>query len=362
MAEKIYSEGIMKNLLTFIFFFILINAANAQTPTGPTQTIFPRTGPGYDYVPSITYVNGIYRMYWCGSRANYPRDNIFYAESNTPTGPFHAKGSATPNTFSVVLTGSGDPKSFDYNFVCDPSIIQFEGKWYLYYGGISDAAGYHRTEIGVASSKDGFKFTRLNGGRSILKSHKEATSLNGYGTGQPSALVKDGYIYLSHTDTYARGTQAGSAAGQFVVRSKDPTFQTGVESRNNDHWIKLEDLTSGREEPYERYFLRTIWSFVQIFSTDWAYQKDMNQFVVANHGQSQKLELITYDADTFQKKTDGLINYTLPWTDGPALTRTFDGGAIVNSCTIDSYGSFGGTDVFSSKLGIQGSKWDSLCQ
>jgi hypothetical protein len=239
--------------VALLFVFGLVAAtAGCQVPTGAYRRspapIVPSSG--YDYAPSVME-DGVYKMWWCGQEGGgvVPGDDIFYAESTSLDGPFHARGQTAPG-FQRVFDGTGTPGTFDGDHACDPSVLRVNGTYFMYYGGLGTEDIY--TDIGLASSPDGLNWTRLNGGRPIirptLEKEREADAalrecraqsptpeqcerpvVNGYGAGQPSAVYLDGRFYLMFTDTTGRAVNPGNGAGQFVYRSADPLFQDGVE-------------------------------------------------------------------------------------------------------------------------------------
>lgn len=342
-------------LVLTLLFFVIISTAHSQVPIGSTTQIFSRPNvPSYDYAPANVNDRGI-KMFWCGSRPTLPADHIFFSNARLVTGPFHGRTTNKANTFDVSLQPSGN--GFDKVHVCDPTVIKFtNGKWYLYYSGLG-APNSGRTAVGVAYSNDGYKFNRLNSGRAILISHAQRTSVNGYGTGQPSSFVKDGYIYLIYTDTFGVGTNPGNGAGQFVLRSKTPTFQSGVERWTPAGFQALQDL-NGHTEGLDRYLLRTQYSLYEAFSVDWAYNPVNNLVVIANHNTQNQVSLQTFNATTFQLGNLGIIPYTKSWVDGPALLKNPNG--TLSCPTVNIFGSFG-ANVYASKLNNQKATWDALC-
>jgi hypothetical protein len=345
-------------IIVALFILMVATAAHAQSAVGSTTTIFPRSvsAGGYDYVPNVINDTAS-KMYWCGSRYSVPADHIFFANARLPTGTFHSKTSNNAGTFNVVLSPTGKT-TFDRVHVCDPSVVRFtDGKWYLYYSGLN-AANSGTTSIGVASSYDGITFTRLNGGRAVLLSNPSRHSVNHYGTGQPSAFIKDGFIYISYTDSYGAGTNPGNGAGQFLLRSTDPTLQQNASSWNGNVWVPLQNLF-GHTEQLDRYLVRTAHSYYEAFSVDIAYIPAAHRFLVAAHKTNDHVDLMTFDSETLAPGNLSLIPYTKSWVDGPALYRFPDG--TLDCANQYVYGSFG-SDVYHSLLGVQKYSWTALCQ
>jgi len=178
----------------------------------------------YNYAPTLMIDRGKFRMWWCSQLgiANPPGDDILLAESTSLHGPFTGPdGTKGTPVFSGGVTG------FDGMHTCDPSVIKVGAVYYLYYTG---AAGDHAhgNAIGLATSPDGRVWTRANGGAPIVTASRDTLRANSYGAGQPAAVYVNGWFYLLFTDT--TGRDAGhNGAGQFVLRSPDPAFTTGVE-------------------------------------------------------------------------------------------------------------------------------------
>jgi hypothetical protein len=206
----------------------------------------------------------------------------------------------------------------------------------------------------VASSSDGItNFSRQNAGNAILASHPEVTGLFPYGTGQPSAFIHNGWYYLFYTDTFGRGSNPGNGAGQYLVTSQDPLFQTGVFAFTAAGYLRLEDLR-GRLEPYERYLLRTQHSIIQGFSVDWAYNPATNHIVAGSHQVAGQIEIYAFDAVTLAQISHSSIPYTNSWIDGPGLQRDPQGNLL---CPIVAVSDFG-AEVWTGNLGMQTS---TLC-
>src|SRR5580700_930488 len=154
----------------------------------------------YDYAPAVIRDGNLYRLYWCGGVAG---DFILYAESSNPRGPWHSSRAWQSNSYDVSLRPTGSPANFDGLHTCDPNVIKVGSNYFLYYTGAS--ADGALGAIGVAESSDGIHFTRLNGGLPIVSPARSNPNYarNGltYGAGQPAVLYRDGYFYLSFTDS-----------------------------------------------------------------------------------------------------------------------------------------------------------------
>jgi hypothetical protein len=278
---------------------------------GNTPTM---TRPSYDYVPSVMH-DGVYRMWWCGGVAG---DHILYAEASSLDGPWHARGSSTPGSFDDVLQPTGNPADFDGVHVCDPSVIRVSGRYYLYYGGYPLTGEGETTRIGVAESDDGMTWTRMNGGKPIIEPATDfQVAVNKYGAGQPSVTFVDDHFVLAYTDTTGRDINPGNGAGIFVLRSKDPTFQTGVEELGATGFEPRDPATS------------TSHKLIESFSVDWQYVDAIDAYALASHTASAVTRIHFFD----KPLTASLGTVEIPgaWTEGPGLVSRPDKHAVPSS-------------------------------
>ncbi|MFD7654891.1 beta-xylosidase [Actinosynnema sp. NPDC059797] len=262
----------------------------------------------YNYAPTLVVEGGKYRMWWCSQLgvAQPAGDDVLYAEARSADGPFTAPGGspATP-----VLSGSGS--GFDAMHTCDPSVIRVDGVYYLYYTAAERDNVDNGSAVGVAVSPDGLTWTRRGDGPIITPSG-EVIRDNVYGAGQVSALWLDGWVYLMFTDT--TGAAAGwNGAGQFVLRSQDPTFATGVQALGPDGFGNVPDTRSRTR------------SIVDAFSADWMYADALQAFVIA-HSTDRGTTLTTWNRD-FTANPHPPVHIPGPWQEGPGLVRTPTGHA-----------------------------------
>ncbi|MEC3980987.1 beta-xylosidase [Amycolatopsis sp. H20-H5] len=258
----------------------------------------------YNYGPSVMLDGGRTRMWWCSQYgvAQPAGDDILYAQSPSPDGPFSAAGAVF----------SGAPGNFDGMHTCDPSVLRVGSTYYLYYTG---AAGDHAlgNSVGLATSTDGEHWTRAGSGAPILNPSHDVHRDNVYGAGQPSAVYLDGWFYLMFTDT--TGKAAGwNGAGQFVLRSRDPAFGSGVEAAGDHGFAAVANTASPRTR-----------SVVDAFSSDLMWVGALDAFVIAHEvdGGTQ-LSFRTRDF-TAQPYLPLLIPGV--WKEGPGLVRRPDGHA-----------------------------------
>jgi hypothetical protein len=267
----------------------------------------------YNYGPTILLEGGRHRMWWCSQLmvAAPPGDDLLYAESASAAGPF-----AAPNGMPAMPVLSGSVNGFDGVHTCDPSVIRLGDTYYLYYTG---AAGDHANgnAIGVATSPDGISWTRAAGGKPIVSPSYDKTRDNTYGAGQPSVLVVDGWFHLMFTDT--TGEAAGwNGAGQFVLRSKDPTFASGVQALGPAGFQQVPDTRSKRTR-----------SVVDAFSADWMYVAALRAFVIAH--ETEHGTTLTFWNKEFTANPHPQVHIPGPWREGPGLVRTSLGHAPVTA-------------------------------
>jgi hypothetical protein len=285
-------------------------AATLSNYRGGNTAVYSRTS--YDYVPTVMK-DGVYKMWWCGGIAG---DYILYAEADSLSGPWHARGSTTANSYNIVLRPTGNAAHFDGVHACDPSVIRVDGKYYMYYGGYGTNAG--TTQIGVASSDDGLTWTRLNGGNPIIRPHRDISLVsNKYGAGQPSVTYLNGKFYLIYTDSTGIAVD-GNGGGQFVLRSSDPTFQTGVE-----------ELTASGFAPRTS-TNHTQHSLLGAFSVDWQYIDTNDTFAVAVDGPTASATRVFLFNSGLNQLVDQ-FDISGSWTEGPALVSRPDKHAIASS-------------------------------
>ncbi|WP_157880003.1 beta-xylosidase [Streptomyces natalensis] len=272
----------------------------------------------YDYAPSVM-MDGVYKMWWCGQTpgGKVPGDDILYAESSSLNGPFHARGSSAPHQIVFDGTGTG---SFDNEHTCDPSVVRANGTYYLYYA--AERHDGEPTTIGVASSPDGINWTRLHNDQPIVTAANQQETHNEYGAGQPSVTYLNGQFYLMFTDTTGAGASS-NGAGQFVWRSPDPTFQSGVEVSTASGWQAKTDANS-------RSF-----SVVNAFSADWQYSDALRAFVIAHDNTPGQTTLTFLSPDNLARQPYAEVAVPGQWSEGPGIVSRPDKHSVVarnNDC------------------------------
>ena len=265
----------------------------------------------YNYAPSVLWDGGRYRMWWCSQLgvAKPAGDDILLAESRSLGTRFRG-----PDGRGGTPVFSGSARRFDAMHTCDPSVIKVGRTYYLYYTG---AAGDHAhgNAIGLATSTDGRVWKRANGGRPLVTASRDVKRANTYGAGQPSVVYLAGKFYLMFTDTTGQAT-GHNGAGQFVLRSSDPAFGSGVEALGPDGFVPVAD-TSAR--------LRSV---VDAFSADWMWVDALAAFAIAH--ETRDGTTITFWDFGFDAQPYHPLLVPGPWREGPGLVRRGDGHAVVS--------------------------------
>jgi len=258
----------------------------------------------YNYGPTVMIDGGRNRMWWCSQygAARPAGDDILHGSARTLDGPYRAPLDRMPR---AVFSGSRT--NFDAKHTCDPSVIKVKGVYYLYYTG---ARGDHDfgNSIGVATSRDGLRWHRANRGKPIVTPSHGRKRTNAYGVGQPSVVYLDGWFYLMFTDT--TGIAAGwNGAGQFLLRSHDPRFNTGVEALGPKGFTKVPHTAMARSS-----------SLVDAFSADLMWVDVLQAFAIAH--QTEKGTTFTFWDRDFTVNPHRPVSIPGPWREGPGLVRT----------------------------------------
>jgi len=262
--------------------------------------------------------DGLYRTWWCGSDAAHPGDHIFYAESTSLNGGFYAHNNNSA-AYQVVFSPTGT-RTFDQVHTCDPSVLRVNGTYYMYYGGLSAAPGAE-TAIGLAVSSDGFTWTRANSGNPILVPAGKQDTGNAYGAGQPTVSYYGGKFYMMYTDTTGAASSPKNnqgfpeGAGQYVIRSTDPTFQTGVEELTA---TGFQPQTGANHTGYD--------GVGNYYSVDMQFSDALNSWIVAHSDSSaSKLSFFTPD---FSARSFADVALPLSVVEGPGIVSRPDRHSI----------------------------------
>lgn len=265
----------------------------------------------YNYGPTVMIEGDRKRMWWCSQygAAKPAGDDILYGAAKTLDGPFrNAQGRSGPR---AVFSGSR--KGFDAKHTCDPSVIKVKGIYYLYYTGARSDNHNFGNAIGVATSRDGLTWRRANQGKPIVTPSHSRKRANAYGVGQPAAVYLDGWFYLMFTDTTADAA-GWNGAGQFLLRSRDPRFNSGVEALTPDGFKSVPHTAAPRES-----------SLVDAFSADLMWVDVLDAFAIA-HQTKAGTTLTFWDRD-FTVNPFPPVSIRGPWREGPGLVRTQHGHA-----------------------------------
>jgi hypothetical protein len=283
---------------------------------------------GYNYAPTVLFDGHKYRMWWTGEGGSSPGDHILYSQARSLAGPW-----STP----VVVFGPGS--SFASVHTADPSVVQYNGLFYLYYSGSSSAALVPAapTEIGAAVSRDGTHWMPLNGGRPIVLPHQSTAVVpNKYGVGQPSVFEgPDGELYMLYTDTTGAASNPTTGAGIYVIRSFDPTFQTGVEELSVPGPGAAPQFVP-RDNSQQRFGnFATNFALLDATSVDGLFVPALNAFAVVMFedlnpafGPSGPAAVVSVFDSSFQHLEQTLVIPGVTFTEGPGIVRTPQGQAL----------------------------------
>lgn len=177
---------------------------------------------GYAYAPTIIKDNGTYNIFFC-STGNF--DYIRYTSStdginwSTPTVAISTNPSAT--------NGQG----INYS-ACDPSLVYFQGYYYLFYGSDTDQyggviqvarsaniAGPYLTYTDQGSWEDNPKNPKMI----ILPQVSPPAGGVFYGAGEPTVIVHDNKLYMWYIDDSVNtATERGQVWPDFLRVSTNP--------------------------------------------------------------------------------------------------------------------------------------------
>lgn len=268
----------------------------------------------YNYGPTVMLDGGRKRMWWCSQygAARPAGDDILHGSAATMRGPFRSQGGKV----KPLAVFSGDRRGFDAKHTCDPSVIKVKGTYYLYYTGARGDDHDFGNSIGVATSRNGMRWHRSNDGRPIVTPSHGKKRANAYGAGQPSVVYLDGWFYLMFTDT--TGAAAGwNGAGQFLLRSRSPRFNEGVEALGPNGFVKVPNTAKSRSS-----------SLVDAFSADLMWVDVLDAFAIAH--QTKKGTTFTFWDRHFTVNPHPPVSVPGPWREGPGLVRNPHGHAPVS--------------------------------
>ena len=234
----------------------------------------------YAYAPSTILQNSVYHMFFCSGGNIFPAWDYIRYVSSTDNGK-------TWSTSTDMLHATGF-NGMDLS-ACDPSVVFFQGFYYMYYGAaITTAPNVFQTVIQVARANaiTGPYLTYTQRGtwedtptdpQVILKPLKTRSQQpSGYGAGQPSVVVLNGKLWMWYTDDSLFATQNGDfgAFHLYLLQSSDPVVWTPDPNRQTN--IVGQDSVDIKYDPVHSQFVAT-WvlnmftahaSLVRAFSSD----------------------------------------------------------------------------------------------
>jgi hypothetical protein len=283
---------------------------------------------GYNYAPTVLFDGHRYRMWWTGQGGSSGGDHILYSQARSLGGPW-----STP----VVVFRPGS--SFASVHTADPSVVQYNGLFYLYYSGSSSTALVPGTPtmIGAAVSRDGIHWTPLDGGAPIVLPHQSTAAVpNKYGAGQPSVFEgPDGGLYMLFTDTTGAASNPTTGAGIYVIRSFDPTFRTGVEELSvTSPGAPPQFVPRDNSQPRFGNFA-TNFALLDATSVDGLFVPALNAFVVVMFenlnpalGPSGPAAVVSVFDSSFGRLEQTVVVPGVSFTEGPGVVRTPAGQAL----------------------------------
>jgi len=234
----------------------------------------------YAYAPSIVLQNNVYHVFFCsGGNISPAWDYIRYVNSTDG-----GKSWSSPVDMLHATASNGMDLA-----ACDPSVVFFQGFYYLFYGSaITNAQGVFQNVIQVSRSTSitGPYLTYTQRGtwddtptdpQVIIKPMQIRTGQpSGYGAGQPSLVVLNGKLFMWYTDDSLTATQNGDFGGfrLYMLQSTDPVTWTPNPNQQTD--IVGQDSPDIKYDPVNKQFVAR-WVFnmftsdaslVHAFSTD----------------------------------------------------------------------------------------------
>ena len=174
--------------------------------------------------PSVIKEGNTFVMY-ASSDNNFDGDIKIYRMTSTNGYSF----SLNPST--PVLT-HGSSSDWDYKSVETPSVVKFNGTYYMFYTGYPTTSTDAKTyKIGVATSSDGISWTK--GGVVVAPSDPTNTTpslqFNQWVTAEPAAVVFNNKIYLYYSALGASSTVNTTWQTIGLVTSSDGATWTSQE-------------------------------------------------------------------------------------------------------------------------------------
>jgi len=222
-----------------------------NTHTIPVNNPTFNSNLNYGYAPSIIYENGTYNIFFCGLSPN-KQSNILGMEGNSWDAVWYST-STDGTTWSMPLVKllASAHNGMD-QAACDPSVVYFNGYYYMYYGSayISGPSQYTQTIIQVARAAqiDGpyltytqrgtWEQTPLDPQVIIGPLNPRTGGRSTYGAGQPAVIAQGNQLYMWYVDDTVEGTLSGQPV--YFLKSSDPVHwsrgpanMTNIRSRSS---------------------------------------------------------------------------------------------------------------------------------
>ncbi|MPY79250.1 MAG: beta-xylosidase [Actinophytocola sp.] len=300
---------------------------------GGQRVIAASGAPATDHGATLLREGNSTRLWWCGrtggtkragtkragskhasraSQASRTSTVILHGSARSPGGPFTGaggtkRGKKSGATASTVL--SGGKRGFDAAHTCDPSVIKVDGVYYLYYTGTTGKPSTGNA-IGVATSKDGLRWRRANGGAPIVRPAQPKR--NGYGAGRPAVVHLDGWFYLLFSDST---DSPGKSAGQYLLRSRDPAFRKQVQAIGARGFRPVQGTGASRTR-----------SIADAADADLMWVDLLDAFAIAH--QTGTGTTLTFWDRGFNEHPNAPVTVRGPGSDDPGLVRTLAGHAL----------------------------------
>jgi len=215
----------------------------------------------YAYAPSIIFQDNVYHVFFCsGGNISPAWDYIRYTKSEDGGQTW----SVPVDMLHATAYGGMDLSA------CDPSVVYFQGFYYMYYGSaVTNATNVYQTVVQIARSTaiDGPYLTYTQRGtwedtptdpQVIIQPLVTRTEQpSGYGAGQPSAVVVNGKIRLWYSDDSLMPGASGDWGSYrlYLLESSDPVTWTPDKNRVTN--IYGEDSPDVKYEPNTQMYIAT---------------------------------------------------------------------------------------------------------